>query len=96
MLDVLQNVERDLRTFATDLERLIQNEKDKSKAEEVVAKNDGKPKREQEEVPVPEERRLRSLQRVTTFYKSKKEAVDVQENPIFAFVDKRIKEIFGK
>lgn len=83
MSDVFEKLADDLKTLAEDIQTMVYNEK---KKEEAKAKDpEGKP---------PEERRLKSLQQVTTFYSSKKEAIEVNENPIIAFIDKRFKEIF--
>jgi hypothetical protein len=83
MSDVFEKLADDLKTLAEDIQTMVYNEK--KKEEEKAKGSEGKSL---------EEKRLRSLQQVTTFYSSKKEAIEVNENPIIAFIDKRLKEIF--
>jgi len=83
MSDVFEKLADDLKTLAEDIQTMVYNEK--KKEEEKAKGSEGKP---------PKEKRLKSLQQVTTFYSSKKEAIEVNENPIIAFIDKRLKEIF--
>ena len=75
-----EDISKDLGDLATDISRLIDNEKKKSEAKEGDVVKEKSPK---------------SLQRLTTFYSSKEEAEEMsEEDPIIVFIDKRMKEIF--
>ena len=96
LANVFGDIAKDFDTLATDVQRLVQDEKDKKAAQVIEEENASKKEKDKKEVPIVAGRRLRSLQRLTTFYKSEKEAVEVQDDPVLKFVDKRLKEIFRR
>jgi len=82
MSDVFEKLAEDLKTLSDDIGVMAYNEKKKEEQS-----------KDKEKKPV-KEKRLRSLQKVTTFYSSEKDAKEKNQNPIMAFIDKRLKEIF--
>ena len=86
-MDMFGQIARDLRGLTNDIDVMVNNEHRKRANKEKEKKG-----QQTEEI---KERRVRSLQQITTFYSSKEEAIFMQEHPIIAFVDKRLKEIFG-
>ena len=87
MEDIYEKMTQELRSLSDDIGILMQNEKQRIEREEKEL--------EEGTTEAFKEKRLRSLQQITTFYSSKKDAEEKQKNPIMAFVDKRLKEIFG-
>jgi hypothetical protein len=76
----IEKLAKDLNDMSVDIRRLIDNRKKKMEAKEG---------------DVPKEKRLRSLQKLTTFYSSEKEAKEMsKEDDAIVFIDKRLKEIF--
>ena len=96
MSEIFGELSKELNKFVEDLGRLVKTEEEKEAARLVEEDNKNKKSTDKQNVPEVKERRLRSMQRVTTFYKSEKEAREAKENPISEFVYKRMKEIFGK
>jgi hypothetical protein len=82
--EFLEKLNRDLKDLSSDVQTMIQEEEKESNQSE----NDGNKK-------VFSNKKLKSLQQLTTFYDSKEEAEKMsEEDPIIAFINKRMKEIF--
>jgi len=85
MSDWIDDLSKNLKDLSEDISRMVDNEKKQSYAKEKGA-------------PEQKKKRLKSFQRLTTFYANEAEAREAskmeEESPIMAFVNKRIKDIF--
>jgi len=85
MSDWVEDLSKNLSDLSADVSKMIDNEKKRAQAED---NGDKKPK----------QKRLRSLQKLTTFYANEGEAREAsemeEESPIMAFINKRMKDIF--